>query len=588
MIAPFMHRVSARAPLRPFTICPTPTEGRPHWAHLLFLAVLVYWTQPIIGAETESPPPVATQSIPPAELAPRVEHGRELFVRNCFVCHQFNGQGVPGAFPPLAKSDFLAENLERAIRGVVEGLSGEITVLGKKYNGAMPPMTLTDDEVADVFTYVFNSWGNPGGAISPAVVKEVRARSAFPTLEKLKEASVYPPLPPAPKGLTLREVVRLPQRGVRLTSDGTGRVLYVLTENGDVFRVETATGGTRQLLWPKSYLVVRGKDVGGLTFKTVGMTMDKQKRLYIVGNQQDASTLPVQNHVTIYRTTDFSDGDPVNPKPWFTTNYPGSPAYIHAAENIAFGPDGFLYVGNGARTDGGQTGNDPTWYGGGETPVTACIWRLDPKLENPPVEIFARGIRNAYGFCWNDRGEMIATENGPDADPPEELNLIERGKHYGFPYTFSNWTKKAYPHTPDPPPGLEFTRPIANIGPDGGFDGQPIYSFDPHSCPLGIAYLGNHFPSAYRGSFLVARFGNFINSIKENSGFDVLQIKLRQNAEGRNEAEVHSILAPLGRPIDIHVSGKGKVYVLEYSRPTNRQGSYAMPGRILELSAHVD
>ena len=527
---------------------------------------------------------VAAQPIPTAELSPRVERGKDLFFRNCFVCHQFNGQGIPGVFPPLAKSDFLTGSLERAIKAVVEGLSGPIVVLGKKYNGAMPPLALNDEEVADVFTYVLNNWGNTGGAISPTDVKAVRSRSAFPTFEKLQQASAYSTLPSPPAEFTLREVVRLPQRGVRLTSDGEGHALYVLTAEGDVFRVEAETGQTRQILWAKSYLVSRGKEVGGLTFNTVGMAMDKQKRLYIVGNQQDITNPPVQNHVTIYRSTTFADGDPVDLKPWFWTNYPGSPAYIHAAEHIAFGPDGFLYVGNGARTDGGQTGTDGTWYGGGETPITACIWRLDPKLENPPLEVFARGIRNAYGFCWNDKGEMVATENGPDADPEEELNLIERGKHYGFPYTFANWKKKAYPFTPDPPTGLEFTLPIPNIGPDGGFDGKPIYSFDPHSGPGGIVYLGEDFPEPYRGTFLLTRFGNFIRSVKENSGFDLLQAKLRRGAGGKYEAEVRTVLAPLGRPIDVHVSGKGKVYILEYSRPTNSTGSMALPGRILELA----
>ncbi len=558
---------------------------RPSLGGLVGLVLLVFLGRPCFLAAADSVPVVAAQPIAPEALAPRFERGRDLFVRNCFVCHQFNGQGIPGVFPPLAKSDFLTGNLERAIKGVVEGLSGPIVVLGKKYNGAMPPMVLNDEEVADVFTYVLNSWGNPGGAISAAQVKDVRSRSAFPTFEKLQQASIYPPVPVAPEGFTIREVVRLPQRGVRLASDGDGRVLYVLTENGEVFRVETETGQTRQLLWPKSYLVVRGKEVGGLTFTTVGMAMDKQKRLYILGNQQDISQPPVQNHVTIYRTTAFAEnGDPVDPKPWFWTNYPGSPAYLHAAEHLAFGPDGFLYVGNGARTDAGQTGTDSTWYGGGETPITACIWRLDPQVENPPLKVFAHGIRNAYGFCWNDKGEMFATENGPDADPEEELNLIESGKHYGFPYTFANWKKKAYAHTPDPPAGLEFTPPIPNVGPDGGFNGQPIYTFDPHSCPGGIAYLGDDFPEGYRNSLLLTRFGNFISSVKETSGYDVLQARLRRNAEGKYEAEVHTVLAPLGRPIDVHVSGKGRVYILEYSRATDRKGSYALPGRILELA----
>jgi glucose/arabinose dehydrogenase/mono/diheme cytochrome c family protein len=527
---------------------------------------------------------VAAQPVPAAELEAGLERGRGLYIRNCFVCHQYNGQGIPGVFPPLAKSDLIATNLELCIKALCEGLSGELVVLGRKYNGSMPAIALNDAEVSDVFTYVLNSWGNAGGGVSAATVAEVRSRSAFRTFEKLQQASAYPPLPPPPEGFTLREVVRLPQRGVRLTSDGQGRVLYVLTAEGDVYRVETGTGATRQLLSASSYLLTRGKDVGGLTFNTVGMTMDKQGRLYIAGNQQDISKPPVKNHVTIYRTTAFSDGDPVDPKPWFTTNYPGSAAYIHAAENIAFGPDGFLYVGNGARTDAGQTGSDPTWYGGGETPITACIWRLDSALDQPPIDVFARGVRNAYGFCWNDQGEMIATENGPDADPPDELNFIERGHHYGFPYTFSDWKQKAYPHTPDAPAGLEFTPPIANLGPDGGFEGKPIFSFDPHSCPAGIAYLGNDFPEGYRGTFLVARFGNFIRSVKQECGFDVLQVKLRRNAQGRYEARIHTVLAPLGRPIDVHVSGKGKIFICEYSRPTNTSGSYALPGRILELA----
>jgi hypothetical protein len=241
-------------------------------------------------------------------------------------------------------------------------------------------------------------------------------------------------------------VARLPQKGVRLASDGEGKALYVLSENGDVWRLDPENGSLLQILWGKRYLEKRPGDLGGPLF-VLGLAMDKQKRLYIASNQQNDSTLPVQNIVTIYRTTSLVDGIPGEPKPWFQTNYPGNAAYVHGVEHIAFGPDGFLYVGNGARTDAGQTKTDTKWYGGGETPITSSIWRLDPTAERPTLEVFARGIRNAYGFCWNERGEMFATENGPDADAPEELNLIERGKHYGFPYTFANWTKKAYAHT---------------------------------------------------------------------------------------------------------------------------------------------
>ena len=119
-----------------------------------------------------------------------------------------------------------------------------------------------------------------------------------------------------------------------------------------------------------------------------------------------------------------------------------------------------LYVNSGSRTDGDETGDDPRYSKEGEDRLTSCIWRLDPNADKPEIEIYARGLRNAYGFCWNDKGEMYATDNGPDADPPEELNHIEKGHHYGFPYRFSDWVKPPYIYTPDAAarPGLHAAR----------------------------------------------------------------------------------------------------------------------------------
>ena len=514
----------------------------------------------------------------------QIERGRQLYLKNCFICHQFNGQGIAALYPPLVKSDFLMSDRERAIRIGCEGLSGEIVVNGAKFDGVMPPVVLNDQEVADVITYVRNSWGNQSRGITADEVKTIRAKTQFPTLEALQQASTFPPLPKPPDLFALREVARMPNNGVRLASDGDGHVLYVLCANGDVYRVVTASSEIRQVLWGKQYLEHRPDDIGPPVF-VLGMTMDQEKRLYIASNQLNGEKKPVQNIVTIYRTTRTVNGDPVDPKPWFQTSYPGSPAYLHAVENIAFGPDGFLYVGNGARTDGGQTGGDTNYFQGGETPVTACMWRIDPRAEKPDFEIYARGIRNAYGFCWNDKGEMFATENGPDADAPEELNLIEKGRHYGFPYTFANWgTRKAYPFTADPPPGLDFTSPIANLGPDGGFNGEPMFTFDPHSSPGGIVWLGDDFPEGWRGTMLLTRFGNFLKTPKDNVGYDVLQARVQKNSKGIYEAKVTTVLAPLGRPIDLHLSGKGKIYVCEYSRATNSAASYSLPGRIIELS----
>jgi len=106
----------------------------------------------------------------------QIKAGQQLFTGTCSVCHQANGEGIPGVFPPLAKSDFLAADPKRAVGIVLHGLNGKVTVNGKEYNSVMPPMTqLNDDEVANILTYVLNSWGNPGGQISHDDVAKARA-----------------------------------------------------------------------------------------------------------------------------------------------------------------------------------------------------------------------------------------------------------------------------------------------------------------------------------------------------------------------------------------------------------------------------
>ena len=100
--------------------------------------------------------------------------GKGVYDKVCVACHQPTGQGIPGAFPPLAKSDYLNKDANRAIKGVVKGLSGAITVNGKKFNGAMPAQALSDQQIADAFTYVYASWGNNKTVVTPAMVKAQR------------------------------------------------------------------------------------------------------------------------------------------------------------------------------------------------------------------------------------------------------------------------------------------------------------------------------------------------------------------------------------------------------------------------------
>jgi len=105
-----------------------------------------------------------------------IELGKSIYTTTCFACHQLNGEGMPGVFPPLAKSDFLNKNKEVAISAIINGLTGEVTVNGKTYNGIMPPQNLNNKQVAAVLTYIYNQWGNSGKKVSEDEVAEIREK----------------------------------------------------------------------------------------------------------------------------------------------------------------------------------------------------------------------------------------------------------------------------------------------------------------------------------------------------------------------------------------------------------------------------
>lgn len=125
----------------------------------------------------------ATQSAQQGALSveQQIKAGETLFAGTCSVCHQATGEGLPGVFPPLARSDYLLKDKRHAIEVVLNGLSGPVTVSGKPFNSVMPPMSqLNDDEVANILTYVLNSWGNKGGTVTAEEVAEVRRTSKRP------------------------------------------------------------------------------------------------------------------------------------------------------------------------------------------------------------------------------------------------------------------------------------------------------------------------------------------------------------------------------------------------------------------------
>ncbi len=111
-----------------------------------------------------------------------VRPAEALYLAHCGACHQADGTGLPGAFPPLAASDYIIGNPSRLLEATIKGMSGPLTVNGEEYNNVMPAVAyLSDAELATILTYVLNSWGNANGSITVEQVVEFRREAGLET-----------------------------------------------------------------------------------------------------------------------------------------------------------------------------------------------------------------------------------------------------------------------------------------------------------------------------------------------------------------------------------------------------------------------
>jgi mono/diheme cytochrome c family protein len=126
----------------------------------------------------------------PVQLT-RAQLGKPVYLANCATCHQPNGGGVPGAFPPLAGSEWVTGSEERIVRIVLHGLQGPIKVAGNDYNNVMAPLgaVLKDEQIANVLSYIRQEWGNSAPEVLPETVAKVRTdtagRATYWTAEEL-------------------------------------------------------------------------------------------------------------------------------------------------------------------------------------------------------------------------------------------------------------------------------------------------------------------------------------------------------------------------------------------------------------------
>ena len=106
--------------------------------------------------------------------------GEQLYLKHCSNCHQSTGKGLWLVYPPLAPSDFMDNKFEEVICMIKYGREGEVVVNGNSYSQRMPGVpTLTELEIAEITTYVYNCWGHERGMVD--------VRDIGPVIRKCKD-----------------------------------------------------------------------------------------------------------------------------------------------------------------------------------------------------------------------------------------------------------------------------------------------------------------------------------------------------------------------------------------------------------------
>jgi glucose/arabinose dehydrogenase len=215
---------------------------------------------------------------------------------------------------------------------------------------------------------------------------------------------------------------------------------------------------------------------------------------------------------------------------------------MHWSRTLRLGPDGWVYVSIGSSCNACEE----------ENPWRAAMVRFRP--DGSGAELFATGLRNTVGFDWRPGvNALYGTDNGRDflGDnlPPCELNRIEAGKFYGWPYVHGD-------KTPDPDFGEGHEDKVrASVA--------PIHHFDAHSAPLGITFIrGSGLPRDYQGAALVALHGSWNRTGK--SGYAVVSLHFDEKG-GISERKLVTGFEQdedvIGRPVDIAEGPDGAIYI---------------------------
>lgn len=141
----------------------------------ILASTLMSQTKKPAPAQTKKPAS-ATQNKPALQAS--LERGKQVYLEQCLACHQADAGGVSGMNPPLIKTKWILGDKTTLVQVVLKGMTGEVEINGDTYHNVMAPHSdLTDQQIADVLTYVRNNFGNKATAITAAEVKAIRAKT---------------------------------------------------------------------------------------------------------------------------------------------------------------------------------------------------------------------------------------------------------------------------------------------------------------------------------------------------------------------------------------------------------------------------
>lgn len=299
-----------------------------------------------------------------------------------------------------------------------------------------------------------------------------------------------------------------------MAMDGDGN-LFVSTLLGDILVIPAGTD--QQILYASQ-------------FDLLTSLMWHEDTLFVSSNAQ----------VTLLQDTDGDWVSDTSETLFEEGELPGRQYDSHNNNGLAIGPDRMLYILVGGTTDHG-----PEEHGLGGT-----VLQYD--LEARSYTVFAEGVRNPYDLAFDANGNLYASDNGPDAPdlnllsvPPDEINLIEEGKHYGYPDYFGEV--------------------LAESGTE-----SPVVQFPASSAPTGmLIYDGNNFPAEYDGAIFAALWGNA--AINHPTGHRIAVIT--SSDDGYAQGSLADFARGLRRPIEVIQSPAGTLLIADFET-----------GRIFEIT----